>query len=83
MRCHNSLILAVYRHVCRFSHALQLYWHVWTNITEKSFGVSVSGGGKSELDGMFGRFANHLRISVRTRPRALLAACQYSVYLVS
>ena len=32
---------------------LQIMWHVWTDIKEVSCRVSISGGGKSQLDGRF------------------------------
>ena len=35
------------------SRALQVMWGVWTAVTEKSCRMSISGGGKSQLDGRF------------------------------
>jgi len=48
------------------SRLLQTIWHEWTGITEISVRVSVSGGGKSDLDGRFAFLSEALRSGVNS-----------------
>jgi len=39
------------------SKAVMPLWEIWTGVKEKTYRVSVSGGGKSTLDGLFGKLS--------------------------
>ena len=39
----------------KLHRAIQILWESWTGITETVFKITVVDGGKSALDGMFGR----------------------------
>jgi hypothetical protein len=44
--------------------AIQPIWSLWTGITEETLTIYPAGGGKTSLDGTFGRFGVALRTSV-------------------
>jgi hypothetical protein len=70
-------------------------WKEWTGVEEKSYRISVSGGGKSNLDGLFGRLSFVLKRAVnrggdfwdaKTVAEAVkmaggISACSFHVFL--
>ena len=48
----------------KLHRAIQILWESWTGITETVFRITVAGGGKSALDGMFGRISSVLSTAV-------------------
>ena len=50
----------------KIHHAVQWLWEPWTGIREREHRITVAGGGKSPLDGMFGRFSTVLSTAVNS-----------------
>ena len=48
----------------KIHRAIQSLWNSWTGVDETVYRITVAGGGKSSLDGMFGRFSSCLSTAV-------------------
>ena len=67
---------------CTLLKATMPFWKDWTGVEEMTIRVSVSGDGKSSLDGLFGKLRNNFIDAVNNRVTDIysadtcLAACQ-------